>query len=282
VTDLGDAGFASSLAVADGRLVHAAGGSEAQELAFVLACAVAYWRALERAGRPLAQAAQSVAVRLAADTDQFLTIAKFRAVRLLLNRLHEACGLSPVPLHVTGETAWRMMTRRDPHVNLVRATVAAFAAAVGGADAITVLPFPAALGVPDPMADRLARNTQLILAEESNIAKVIDPGAGSGVIESATDQLCAAAWALFQDFEKSGGVDRAIESGDFARQVEAVRVERERALVAGSEAIVGVTAFPNRDEPVVVDTGNLIAREPPAGSVRFPPLAPMRLAQAFE
>ena len=118
--------------------------------------------------------------RLAADADQFLTIAKFRALRKLWARVEEACGLAPRPAFVAAETAWRMMTRRDPYVNILRTTIAVFAAGLGGADAITVLPFTAALGLPDAFARRIARNTQLILLEESNLAKVADPAAGSG------------------------------------------------------------------------------------------------------
>ena len=118
--------------------------------------------------------------RLSADADQFLTIAKFRAVRKLWARVEEACGLAPKPAHVAAETAWRMMTRRDPYVNMLRTTIAVAAAGLGGADSITALPHTAALGLPDAFARRIARNTQLILLEESNLAKVGDPAAGSG------------------------------------------------------------------------------------------------------
>jgi methylmalonyl-CoA mutase len=144
VSDLAEQGFAGPFAVADGRVIHAAGGSEAQELAFALACAVAYLRALEQSGIALDDARRFIYFRLAADQDQFLTIAKFRAVRKLWARVEQACGLRPRPGFVAAETAWRMMTRRDPHGNIVRGTIAAFGAAVGGADAVTVLPFSAA------------------------------------------------------------------------------------------------------------------------------------------
>ncbi len=139
--------------------------------------------------------------RLAADADQFLTMAKFRALRKLWARVEEACGLTPKPAFISAETAWRMMTRRDPSVNMLRATIAAFSAGLGGADAISVLPFTAALGLPDCFARRIARNTELILLDESNLAKVADPAAGSGGIEDLTDQMCRAAWTLFQEIE---------------------------------------------------------------------------------
>ncbi|MGE5777697.1 MAG: methylmalonyl-CoA mutase family protein, partial [Hyphomicrobiales bacterium] len=170
-------GFRGPFAAADGRVIHNAGGSEAQELAYVLAVALEYLRALE-AGRITLDAARSmIYFRLAADADQFLTIAKFRALRMLWARVEEACELTPVPPLVAGETAWRMMTRRDPYVNMLRATIAVVAAGFGGANAITVLPFTLALGLPDRFARRIARNTQLILLEESHLAKVTDPAA---------------------------------------------------------------------------------------------------------
>ena len=199
VTDLARQGFAGPFAAADGRVIHAAGGSEAQELAFTLASAVAYLRALEQGGIALENARSMIYFRLAADQDQFLTIAKFRAMRKLWARIEEACGLTPGPAFVSAETAWRMMTKRDPHGNIVRATIAALGAAAGGADAVAILPFSAALGLPDGFARRIARNTQTILIEEANIHRVAEPAAGSGAIEAFTEALAGAAWGLFQE-----------------------------------------------------------------------------------
>ena len=201
IGDLIAEGFAGPFAVADGRPVHAAGGSEAQELAFVIANALAYLRALEAHGFDLDLARRLIFFRLAADQDEFFTIAKFRALRKLWARVEKACGLTPSPALVCAETAWRMMTKRDPHVNIVRTTIAGLAAAVGGANAVTVLPFSAALGTPDAFA-RIARNTQTILIEESNFHRVADPAAGSGAIEALTDALCQTAWWFFQRIEK--------------------------------------------------------------------------------
>ncbi len=190
-------GFKGPFVLADGLPVHDAGGSEAQELAFALSLAVAYLRTLEAGGIALDAARAALSFRLVADADQFLTMAKFRALRLLWARVEQACGLAPKPAFVAAETAWRMLTQRDPYVNMLRATMATFAAGLAGADAITVLPHTLALGLPDAFARRVARNTQLILLEESNLAKVSDPAAGSGGIEALTHELCTAAWALF-------------------------------------------------------------------------------------
>ena len=191
VASLWRQGFKGRLAAADGRIIHNAGGSEAQELAYTLAVAVAYLRALEATGVALDAARGRIEFRLAADTDQFLTIAKLRAFRALWGRVEQACGLEPKPAFISAETAWRMMTRRDPWVNMLRTTIAAFSAGIGGADAVSVLPFTSALGLPDRFARRVARNAQLLLLEESNVARVADPAAGSGGIEDLTESFAA-------------------------------------------------------------------------------------------
>ncbi len=273
------------LAVADGRVIHNAGGSEAQELAFALAAGLSYLRALEAAGLPLEQARGLIFFRLAADADEFLTIAKFRALRKLWARIEAACGLSPVPAFVTAETAWRMMAQRDPHVNILRATIAVFAAAVGGADAISVVPFTAALGLPDEFARRNARNIQLILRDESNLAKVADAAAGSGAVEDLTDQLCGAAWTLFREIEAAGGCAAALESGMIQSKVAAVRVKRQAAIASAKDVLTGVSIFPAINELQVAvlerTAPRPLALTQPA-YISFPPLLPIRLAEPFE
>jgi methylmalonyl-CoA mutase len=276
-------GFKGPFLVADGRVVHDAGGSEAQELAYVLAAALAYLRALETGGVALDRACRMIFFRLAADADQFPTIAKFRALRRLWARFEDACGVAPVAPFVAAETAWRMMTRRDPHVNLLRTTVAAFAAGVGGADAATVLPFTLALGLPDRFARRIARNTQLVLLEEAHLAKVADPTAGAGGFEDLTDQLCRAAWTQFQAIEAEGGAAAALERGSIQKQVAAARAERQAALARGQETLVGTTVFANPDEvPVrVLEVApQKLAKATATGLLEA--LTPMRLAEPFE
>ena len=251
IRDLAAQDFAGPFAVADGRVIHAAGGSEAQELAFTLASAVAYLRAMEQGGIALDDASRFIYFRLAADQDQFLTIAKLRAIRKLWSRIEQACGLDPRPAFVAAETAWRMMTKRDPHGNIVRGTIAALAAAVGGADAVTVLPFSATLGIPDAFSRRVARNTQLILIEEANLHRVADPAAGSGAIEALTDQLCRVAWDLFQGIERAGGAAAALEAGLIQNEVARVRAEREANVARRKDALVGTSDFPHLAEDKV-------------------------------
>jgi methylmalonyl-CoA mutase len=277
-------GFRGPYAVADGRIIHNAGGSEAQELAFTLACAVSYMRALEASGVTLEAARDAVYFRLSADAEQSLTMAKFRAVRKLWARVETACGLTPKPAIVMAETAWRMMTRRDPYSNVLRTSVAVAAAGLGGADSISVLPHTAALGLPDAFARRVARNTQLVLLEESNLARVGDPAAGSGALEAITQQLCAAAWSLFQEIEKAGGVWAALETGTFQQKVAAVRAERQKAIAHRNDILIGTNEFPNIRENVPADLHVASATLPKTGET--PPtstsLKSMRLAEPFE
>jgi methylmalonyl-CoA mutase len=279
VSDLAGQGFAGPFAVADGRVIHAAGGSEAQELAFALATAVTYLRAMEQGGIALDDARRFIYFRLAADQDQFLTIAKFRAIRKLWARIEQACGLKPRPSFVSAETAWRIMTKRDPHGNIVRGTVAALGAAVGGADAVIVLPFSAALGVPDAFARRIACNTQTILIEEANIHRVADPAAGSGAIESLTDALCQTAWWFFQKIETAGGAAEALKTRLIQRVVARVRAEREANVARRKDTLVGTSDFPNlAEEQVAVLAQSRLA----ALSTNDAALAPIRLAEPFE
>lgn len=283
VGSLAKLGFKRPLTLADGRIVHNAGGSEAQELAYVLAVAVAYLRALEGAGTALDEARGMVGFCLAADTDQFMTVAKFRGLRKLWARIEQACGLEPKPAFVSGETAWRMMTKRDPWVNMLRTTIAAFSAGIGGADAVTVLPFTAALGLPDPFARRVARNTQLLLLEESNIAKVADPTAGSGGIEDMTEKLCRTAWALFQEIEQAGGAPVALEQGLIQDKIAKVRTERQAAVACRKDALTGTSDFPNLTEaPVEVLGAKPVLLESPVANFTYPALKPLRLAEPFE
>jgi methylmalonyl-CoA mutase len=281
VAALARQGFRGPFAVADGRTVHAAGGSEAQELAVVLAYAIATLRSLEAQSITLDAARKMIFFRLAADADQFLTLAKFRALRKLWARVEEAfeeaCGLEPQPIFISAETAWRMMTRRDPHVNMLRTTIAAFSAGLGGADAINVLPFTQAIGLPDGFARRIARNSQLILLEESNLAKVNDPAAGSGGMEDLTQKLCGAAWGLFREIEAAGGVAAALKQGLVQSRVAAVRAEREKAVAHREDALTGTSEFPNIHEipAAVLDVA-------PVGVAPQTNLAQIRLAEPFE
>ncbi len=281
---LASQGFRGPFAVADGRIVHNAGGSEAQELAFAIASAVEYLRALSANMVPLDAARGMLYFRLAADADQFLSTAKFRALRKLWARIEEACGLAPKPAYVAAEIAWRMMTKRDPYVNMLRTTIAVTAAGLGGADSICALPHTIALGLPDASARRIARNAQLILLEESNLAKVTDPAAGSGAIEDLTNKLCAAAWTQFQEIERAGGIWAALQAGLVQQKVASVRGARQQAVARRKDALTGASEFPNLHEhaATVLDLEPLPVPKESNDAVTIQPLPRIRLAEPFE
>ena len=283
-TRLSAQGFRRGLFKADGRVVHDAGGSEAQELAFVLAVAVSYLRAMEAAGVALEEARHMIYFRVTADTDQFLTIAKFQVLRRLWQRVEASCSLVPKPAFISAETSWRTMTRNDPQTNILRAAIAVFAAGIGGADAVTVLPYTAAHGLPDPFARRIARNSQLVLIEEANLARVGDPFAGTGWNFDVTDKLAHAAWSQFQDIERVGGALAALRQGLIQDRIMTACATLERDMATRRMTLVGANDYSNLNEAKVpvLDVSDV----PPATSrpqpLQIPTAAPMRLAQPFE
>ncbi|MGW7577446.1 methylmalonyl-CoA mutase family protein [Streptomyces sp. NPDC054765] len=256
---------------------HEAGGSPAEELGASLATGVACLRRLTDAGLGIDDACRQLEFRYAASADQFLTIAKLRAARRLWARVAEVCGASPAASaqrqHAVTSTV--MMTRRDPWVNMLRTTVAGLSAGVGGADAVTVLPFDAALGVPDAFARRIARNTQSVLLEESHLSKVIDPAGGSWYVESLTDELARAAWSWFQEIEGAGGQATALRSGMIAGRLARTWERRTADLAHRREPITGVSEFPHLAEPPVT-------REPAPAPVGGAGLPRVRRDDAYE
>lgn len=275
--------FAGTVLEADGRVWHAAGASEAQELAGLLATATAYLRALEAAGLDLAEAVGRIGFTAVADQNQFHTIAKLRALTLLWARLQEACGLPAKAPRIHVETARRMMTKRDAHTNMLRTTVATFAAGVAGAASVTVLPFSSAVGLPDAFARRVARNTQSILIEESNLHRVADPAAGSGLVDTETRQLAELAWGLFQVIESEGGMAAVLRSGAFHAQVVASAKKRQDAVAKRREPVTGVSEFPNiAEKPAAVSPIEAPkARTAPAVE-HVTAFVPHGVAEAFE
>jgi methylmalonyl-CoA mutase len=229
---------------ADGHIWHNAGATEAQELGLCLATAVAYLRACEAAAIPPTDALGKIAFIVAVDADQFLGIAKIRALRRCVARLAEACGAASANPHVAAITSYRMLTRRDPWVNMLRTTMACTAAALGGADAITVLPYSWAIGRPDAFARRTARNTHHVLQEESYLGRVQDPAGGSWYVEALTSDLAQAAWAVFQDLERRGGLGAALQSGHIQDLLAASATRRAEQVARGKIELTGTSAFP--------------------------------------
>ncbi|SCF82566.1 methylmalonyl-CoA mutase small subunit [Streptomyces sp. Ncost-T10-10d] len=231
---------------------HEAGGSAAEELGASLATGVAYLRALTEAGLRVEEACAQMEFRYAATADQFLTIAKLRAARRLWARVAEVCGAADAGAQRQhAVTSSVMMTRRDPWVNMLRTTLACLGAGVGGADSVTVLPFDHALGLPDAFARRIARNTSTILLEESHLARVIDPAGGSWYVERLTAELADAAWAFFQEIERSGGQEAALRSGMIGERLAATWAARSKDLARRKEPVTGVSEFPQLAERAV-------------------------------
>ncbi len=186
---------------------HLAGADPVQELAIATATGVEYLRRIVADGMDVDAACGQIGFVTAIGRDLFTEVAKLRALRRLWSRVAEVSGAGPdcpsAPIHAV--TSPRCLSRRDPWVNMLRTTVEAFAAAAGGADAITVLPFDTALGRPDQQGRRMARNAHAVMMEESHLHRIVDPAGGSYLVEHLTDRLARAAWAGFQEIEGRGG-----------------------------------------------------------------------------
>ena len=264
--------------LASGATVADAGASEAQEVAYLLATATAYLRAMTDGGMSLEAAARQIAFEVAADVDIFATVAKIRALRYTW-----ACVLRESGATIAGDedrlvsiiatSSYRTLTVVDPWVNLLRGTAACLGAVLGGADTVTIAPFDAAAGLPGDLGRRLARNTQLILQDESGIGRVLDPAGGSWYIESLTDELARRAWDGFQRIEAAGGPVAAMAL--IAEEIAEVAAARDAAIARRKRPITGVSEFP------------LLGEQPPRPEPAPPaatggPLARRRLAEPFE
>jgi methylmalonyl-CoA mutase len=244
-------GIPAVLLEADGRVMHNAGATEAQELGVILASAVSHLRMFQEARQPLIYATPHIGFALCVDQDQFLSIAKLRALRRLWAKVQEACGIAPSPARVHVETSYRMMTLRDPKTNILRSSMAAFAAAAGGADTISVLPHTIAHGLPDQQARRLARNVQLVLAEEGHLSFLGNPASASEDLEILTASLCEAAWTEFRRIEAEGGLLQSLSQGELQKRILEAGAHRAEHIRQDARKIVGTTVYPtDHDEKV--------------------------------
>lgn len=272
----------------DARAVHEAGGTEAQEIAAALSSGIAYLRALGAADVSIDNASRTLGFTLSVGPDVLIEASKVRALRLCWARVLEASGVKPEnrAARIHAVTSKRMMTRHDAQTDILRVTTAAFAATIGGADAITTLPFTDALGLPTPFARRVARNTQLVLMEESHLNHVADPAGGAWFVEKLTRDLAELAWDKMQKIEASGGIVAVTQAGETQRHVAEARAKRQAAFARRKETITGVTDFPllgqktpetltDRRLPAGSDVGRQDAGDPLA-------LTPIRWAAPFE
>jgi methylmalonyl-CoA mutase len=232
---------------------HHAGATAAQDIAFGMATGVEYLRAMTGAGLDVDAAARQILFSISLGTHHFLAIAKLRAARRLWARVVTASGGSPgaAAMRIHARVSKRVLTLRDPYVNLLRNAVACYAAGLGGADAITSVPFDSVAGLPDAHSRRIARNTLLVLQEEANLHRVIDPAGGSWYLDWLTDQVAGKAWCIFQEIEREGSMLRALQAGWVGKQIDSAFAPRAKNLARRKEGITGISEFPNvGEEPV--------------------------------
>lgn len=269
---------------ADGTVVSNAGGSEVDALSFALSSAVHYMRAMEAAGMPLETAARKIQFTFSADADLWLTVSKLRTARRAWQQILMACGVEDVPMHINAVSAVHKVTNYDPWVNILRGTAACFAAVIGGADIVTTLPHDLMRGTTDSFSRRIARNIQIILQEESNLGRVLDPAAGSFAIEKLTADMTAKTMAAFQELEANGGALAVLRDGSLAEAIGHKAKHREAALRKRKQPLTGLSEFPNiQEEPLAfpAHTGASDMAAPENGEI-VAPLVMQRAAQAFE
>lgn len=270
--------------LASGIPYHEAGASEAEEIACLGATLVAYLRALEERGIAPSQALPKIAFALSADTDFFLNIAKIRAARAVIHQIAKSSGAEEAAktMHISVNTSERMMAKRDPYVNMLRTTLAAAGGALGGADAVMVLPYTWPVGLPDRFARRIARNTQLVLQEESSLGRIVDPAGGSWFIEQITKELKEKAWTLFQQIEAEGGMAEALQKAFVQDMIRSTRDERAKDIATAKIDLTGVSAFPHLAEDAIKTSPHPVPQPMSDEAITAEPLPLNRLGEPFE
>ncbi len=273
--------------IAVGAVVYYdAGATAVQELALAMATGAAYLRELGGRGLDAKMVASKMELFLGIGENFFMELAKFRAIKSLWAQMLRAFGLPARSqrLRLHTRSGLRNKTRRDRHVNLLRLTSEALAAAMGGVDSICLPAFDAPLGTSDVFSRRLSRNLQLILQEETQLARLIDPAGGAWHVEMLTDQLARRAWARFQDIEAQGGLLASLRTGAIQAQIEAVAEQRRQDLAAGESTLVGANAYVNEAEtlPASQQPEQSTSGEAGPGVISINPLRPLRLAEALK
>ena len=240
-----------------GHPYHDAGASATQELGFVLATAVEYIRELQSRGLAIDDIAPRVRLSLSLGSNFFMEIAKLRATRLLWAKIVKAFGgneeSQKACIH-TRTSQWNK-TFHDPYVNMLRTTTEAFSGVAGGCDSMHIGPFDEALREPDEFSRRIARNTHIILSEECNVPRTIDPAGGSWYVESLTDAVARESWAILQAVEKAGGMLASLRAGDPQKQVADVAARRAKAAAARKDVFVGTNMYANMTEKPLAARG---------------------------
>jgi len=237
----------------DARPYAESGGSAVQELAFVTATAVTYIRALLERGLSIDEIAPCISFTFSMGPDFFMEISKFRAARSLWAQVIDAFGGNETSqqLHLQASNASWNKTIHDPYVNMLRTTTETLSGVIGGCDSISVSPFDSLMGLPNDFSRRIARNTQIVIQEESHVDKVIDPAGGSWFIENLTDELATKAWGLFQEVEQEGGILQALQKGKIQEQIVATAEQRSKQVGQRKQVIVGTNMYANLEEDLL-------------------------------
>jgi methylmalonyl-CoA mutase len=235
----------------DGETFHNAGATAVQELGFALSSGIEYLASLQEFGLSVDDIATSIGFVFAAGTNYFFEIAKLRAARMLWAKIVH--HFSPADEHsaamvLHARTSGWTKTIYDPHVNILRATIESMAAAIGGAQSLTTSPFDERAGAPSELSERLALNTQIVLREEVNLTKVIDPAGGSYYVEWLTEEIGRKAWSLVQEVDRRGGMRKALESGFVQDSIESAAAEKKKGVSRRRTAFVGTNQYPNLGE----------------------------------
>lgn len=238
----------ATLLSASGMTYHNSGADHASELAYTMATLIAYVNALTLAGLSAADALSKITITLSADTDFFAGIAKIRAARALWSQICKAYNVSGLAPKIHAEGSQRSYSVADPWVNILRATIATLGAGIGGANFISVAPCTSVSDGDSQLTRRVARNTQIILQEESHIGRVTDPAGGSWYIENLSRELAETAWELIQKIDAIGGIQSALETGMVAKQINELQTEMDMAVANRHIPVLGVTEFPNLGE----------------------------------
>ena len=271
----------------NGKNFGNAGASAVQELGFSLAQGAEYLTALTEKGVEIDAVAKNLKFNFSVSANYFMEIAKLRAARLLWAQIVKAYGPKcecSAKMTIHAETGSWNKTVYDAYVNMLRTQTEAMSASIGGADSITVLPFNAAYEASNEFSDRIARNQQLLLKEESHISKIVDPAAGSYYIEELTAALAENAWKLFIDVQEKGGFIAALREGFIQAEVKKMAAKRDGNVATRRENLLGVNQFPNFTEKVEgeLDAAVFAPVDLTAEGAEIETLKPYRGAQAFE
>ena len=269
-----------------GSVFHNAGSTTTQELAYALAAGNEYLARLTGLGISVTRIAPRIRFNFATSSNYFMEVAKYRAVKMLWARIVQEYGgdASAAKMNIRAVNSSWNKTLYDPHVNMLRTTTEAMSAILGGVDSLTISPYDETSGSVSDMAERVARNQQLILKEESYLDKVADPSAGSYYIENLTDSLAAAAWKEFQNIEAQGGFLTAVKAGTIQKAVIASAEAKEKAVATRKRVLVGTNQYPNLQESLDLKDDTIL-RQPVTReeeSEGIPVLRTLRASAAFE